>query len=416
MIFLPHCGHYLYNNKIYHKREDAFDDMLINKDYNNRIEFYYNDHVFQAIDWTVPVQVSLDELYKLRAKQLRDQYKYLVLLFSGGADSSQILNTFLKHNIFIDEIICLHTETLSNKLDYSNLDEEMKYYLEYELASKPLLKKVAELSPNTKITAVDQTDFMVDSYVNKKYTHLGLEKGETAQVSIFTERGNTTIFNLLHYPETYLKDSDNIGVIRGFEKPNLLVNKTELKFYFTDITLHQTKSIRKYNMNKITFEDFYWSPNFPLIPIKQCQIIKELLETNYAFFNMFYTLQIAIRQHKNKTKYDQHLRLFNPSLILERKLVHIIYPDFNPNQFVAPKPRKVNMEVELINATLQTNAVDVLSEYKKYVLKKYDKIVYKDQMREHILSRTYSLGKLNFKWKDTPNKERILEILKSINE
>ena len=74
------------------------------------------------------------------------------------------------------------------------------------------------------------------------------------------------------------------------------------------------------------------------------------------------------------------------------------------------------MEVELINATLQTNAVDVLSEYKKYVLKKYDKIVYKDQMREHILSRTYSLGKLNFKWKDTPNKERILEILKSINE
>jgi len=51
------------------------------------------------------VSESLDFLYALRARQLREKYDYLVLYFSGGADSTNILKTFIDNNIFLDEIV-----------------------------------------------------------------------------------------------------------------------------------------------------------------------------------------------------------------------------------------------------------------------------------------------------------------------
>jgi len=414
-MILPHCGHYYYNNKIYFKREDTLDDMLLNKDYTSSIQFYYNDHIFGAIDWTAPITISLDDLYKLRAQQLRDEYKYLILLFSGGADSSQILNTFLKNDIFIDEIVCLHTTALANKFDFSTHDDEMKYFLEYEYAALPLLKKVADLSPNTKITSVDQTNFMIDSYVNKKFTHLGLEKNEIATTGTFSNRGSSTFFNMIYYPENNTEDLNKIAVIRGFEKPNLHIENNELFFQFFDITMHQTKDIRKNKKDKITLEDFYWSPNFPLIPIKQSQVIKTALETNYEFFNLFYSLQNANKKHKRtKNILLDKFWHFGPILILERKFSNFIYPDFNNQQFVAPKPRKINVEEMLITNTLKINAADVMDEYKHYTIKKYDLIENKRQLRDMISSRLYSLGKLDLRWKNEESKEKIFEIIKSI--
>ena len=89
--------------------------MLLNKDYFGEVSFYYNDHVFDKFDWGIPVDISLDRLYTFRAQQLRDKYKKLILSFSGGTDSIQVLNTFLKNRIHLDEIVVAHhTELLKN--------------------------------------------------------------------------------------------------------------------------------------------------------------------------------------------------------------------------------------------------------------------------------------------------------------
>ena len=58
---------------------------ITQNDYNSPIRFYFHDHLFKKFDWTVEPDVSLQNLYKLRAQQIRDEYDYVILSFSGGS-------------------------------------------------------------------------------------------------------------------------------------------------------------------------------------------------------------------------------------------------------------------------------------------------------------------------------------------
>jgi hypothetical protein len=119
------------------------------------IEWIFNDDVYGTIDWTVPIETPLMELYKRRAQQLREQYDYLVLYYSGGADSTNVLHAFMDNNIFIDEIVMHLPEAVKSTLndqDTSNLN----YYSEVEYAAVAHLKKFKNsLHPNTKIRTND---------------------------------------------------------------------------------------------------------------------------------------------------------------------------------------------------------------------------------------------------------------------
>lgn len=61
---------------------------------------------FDDVNWTEPTE-TFKELCKQRAQQIRDSYDYIILSFSGGSDSTTVLNTFLENNIYIDEILIL---------------------------------------------------------------------------------------------------------------------------------------------------------------------------------------------------------------------------------------------------------------------------------------------------------------------
>ena len=62
-------------------------------------QWHFNDEEFSAHDWKQEPQESLVELYRRRAQQIRDRYDYLVLFYSGGADSTNILQTFINNDI-----------------------------------------------------------------------------------------------------------------------------------------------------------------------------------------------------------------------------------------------------------------------------------------------------------------------------
>ena len=70
------------------------------KDYN--VRFHYNDDFYSVLNVRQEPTETLKELYKRRAQQLRDKYDYLILSYSGGSDSFNILNTFLNNNIKLD--------------------------------------------------------------------------------------------------------------------------------------------------------------------------------------------------------------------------------------------------------------------------------------------------------------------------
>ena len=70
-----------------------------------QIHFNFFNHVYDKVDWTKEPKQSLQELYKLRAEQLLSKYDYVILLLSGGSDSTSIVRTFLNNGYKPNEIV-----------------------------------------------------------------------------------------------------------------------------------------------------------------------------------------------------------------------------------------------------------------------------------------------------------------------
>ena len=68
-------------------------------------KFYYYDDVYEKLNWTIEPPESLDFYYKEQAQRIRDNYDYVILAYSGGYDSSNILETFHFNDIKLDKII-----------------------------------------------------------------------------------------------------------------------------------------------------------------------------------------------------------------------------------------------------------------------------------------------------------------------
>lgn len=396
MIYNDHLGYYLYDNKMYLTREAALDDMLLKKDYTGEIQFYYNDDVFTKIDWKINIPFSISDLYRLRAQQLRDKYKYLILRYSGGSDSTQALESFLKNNILLDEIIVVNHQKAINNLDRNQMakDPHLAEFLEYEYAVIPQLKRVKELSPNTKITLLDTSDNLVNQLVNNRYEHLGRnDEPRALRYVVGSLPKNWTPVLLKHEQETTTRDG--VAIIRGLEKPVVNIKKDRSMFFsFYDITLTATVSMQKHGTS-YTIEDFYWSRDFPLIPIKQSQMIIEKLSSSAKLFSKYIALRNLILLAASDSKIKS-----SPGYILDRWYNTIIYPDWNPKTFVAPKPTIISAEFKLVEALgMKHNANEFTDEFYNYKSYKYDKIVNKKQLSKYIFTKPIYLGQFQPKFK-----------------
>jgi hypothetical protein len=391
-----HTGHYLYKDRIYVKRTDVLDEMIRTRDYSGRMSLYFNDDVFDSLSWHTEINVSLDKLYTYRAQQLRDKYKYLILAFSGGSDSVQVLNTFLKNNIFIDEIITCHHSDLIKNIDESVLynSEELSTFLEYKYATTHYLKKIKEQSPNTKITVLDLSNFLYEQLVNKKFGHMGGDQRLT--------HTNSRVFAT--FPRSYMhsitlnlinRDTAGMALIRGVDKPILKIRNDNLFFFFSDITMHGAKHFNTGELDHIfSFEDFFWSRDMPLIPIRQSQVIKKKLEMDKMFYMNFCFFNEDIDRY-----YLENRDGYSSGGDLERLYSNLIYPDHNPLLFAAPKPKKKSPEFTLMETVVGRHfGKDFLNELRQEAYQKYDKIVYKDQLNKFIYSKKYHLGKIEPKW------------------
>ena len=83
------------------KFSSKYDALMYHKKTKEEVFFYYNDEIYDKIDWSIEPPGTLDFYYKEQAQRIRDSYDYVILCFSGGADSTNILNTFYYNNIKI---------------------------------------------------------------------------------------------------------------------------------------------------------------------------------------------------------------------------------------------------------------------------------------------------------------------------
>jgi hypothetical protein len=265
-------GFYRVGNKIFLNKIEACIYATKSKQH---IKFIYFDLVWQ--NTTTTINAQLNDLYKLRAEQLRDENDYLILNYSGGTDSWTILNTYLTHKIFLDEVVIkwpskaiydgnrnIHTPNLNNK-------HPSNYLTEWEAFMLDDIKLIEKCSPKTKITIYDFSDKLIT--VDNKMIE-NLPSNHFISLPSIIRMGSRT--------ESEIKLSDKkIASIYGVDKPLLCRRENDCFFRFND-------KAAQVSGNNVVY--FFWAPDMPVL----------LIEMAHRMFEWF-------QQNKDKQHFIQNL-------------------------------------------------------------------------------------------------------------
>jgi hypothetical protein len=279
-------GVYTVGNMNFVNKADA---LIYATSTNQEVTWEFNPDVFGAIDWTVPIETSLPELYRQRAQQLRDKYDYLSLFYSGGVDSTNILQTFITNNIFLDEIVMYRPARIINEANTVNR-QPYNIYSEIEFAAVPYLQKYMR-DYRTKIRFID-----VDTSLEKFFQDpdlptcfANIHQYSAQQVGKIAVNVTDQFWNDLYACDV------KVCHILGQDKPFVYYDNDQFGCDFYDDTLNtmiyaNESFSAKYSdiINNQFHECFYWTPDLPQIVIKQCQMIKSAAQQDAAAFARFF--------------------------------------------------------------------------------------------------------------------------------
>jgi hypothetical protein len=304
------------------KFESKIQAFLYSDQVKKEVNWFFNDNVFNTYPWHIEPLESLDDLYDLRARQLREQYDYLILSFSGGADSNNILQSFIRQNLFIDEIVINTMEKGSEK--FTILDSKVKdgwnTGAEHHLQTIPRLKESEKFLSKTKITILDLTDHLFNTLEKSKDESWIFDKREKLNPIGITR------FNYIHFDEVRKQFDKNkkIAIILGIDKPKTLISKNKFYLRFNDRTANMVSIVNHFkDYTNSTVEYFYWDPSCTKMLCKQAHVIKRWLEIAPQYKKIWdvdtTTYKLVVLEH-------------------ERLLRNIIYTNWNPDWFQVDKP------------------------------------------------------------------------------
>lgn len=289
-------------------------------------EWHFNDNEYKTYDWSIEPTMSLDELYDQHTRRLREKYDYLILSYSGGADSHNILMSFIRQNIHLDEIV-VNTMEKGNKksttISTQNV-EATNAAAEHDLQTVPRLKEAAKLIPNTKISICDLTDYLFEYLEGKGDESWVFDKREGLNPAGMTR------FNYLHFGEIRKQfDKDKkFGIIMGVEKPRCFIYKDKFYVSFSDRATNITtvaEHFKEYPNSTIEF--YYWSPDSLDIQCKQIHTIKRWLEMCPQYQHLW-----DAEKELSKDKAMTTIRLYH-----ERLLRTILYTTWDNSWYQADK-------------------------------------------------------------------------------
>lgn len=219
----------------------------------------YHDELWSKLDWTVEPEGALDFHYKMQAQRIRDEYDYVVLCYSGGFDSTNILETFYFNNIKLDKIVV----TGPFKQDsYSGSDENHNGEI-YENAFPYL----TQLRLNSIVQVIDYTDLYGDVTQFSAY-----ELGGNWVEEIGCRYSPHHFFwrDLDRYVVPTQYQDKKTAIIWGTDKPKLHGNS----FQFMDNAITSYARFSQNPRHNVTNINFYWDPDYPLILLKQLHTLK----------------------------------------------------------------------------------------------------------------------------------------------
>jgi hypothetical protein len=268
--------------------------------------------------WHIEPELDIRELYRQRAQQLRDDYDYIRLELSGGADSSSIVFAFLLNDIHLDEVIYRYPAKADKNVSGNAWDTSAANHLsEFDFAVKPILNWIANKSPNTKITVHDYTDDLIsrqgtdESWIFR--TRNALQPGQWSKHTVASSAEQRNLVNR----------NIRIAMVFGCDKPKMCVKDGRWFLYFQDPFANHNSADME-DITNVTTELFYWAPESCAMLAKQAHMVR-------AWFELpeHHRFQSAVRwpnnDHYNRTTYESLVRA-------------IVYPDYDFNTFQVAKP------------------------------------------------------------------------------
>ena len=308
-------GYYLVDNNIsYHKFQAIIDASKT----NSQVRWFFNEDVFFKYPWHIEPATPISELYRLRAQQLRDQYDYIRVECSGGADSTTVVYSFLLNGIRLDEVVFRYPKLGEKNVAGDPYDTRCENTLsEWEFASKPLLNWIATNYPEVKITVHDYAKDMV-SDTNKN------DESWIFKTKHFLQPGHVFKHDDKTLESRGVFDSaKSIAIVYGVDKPKVCIKDNKFFICFNDVfASHSNPIVGEYT--NITNEYFYWTPDMPELLAKQAHLIKN-------WFSMPSTNKMQNLLHWPNVN-------FATRTLYEQTVKAIIYPDYDTSTFQTIKP------------------------------------------------------------------------------
>jgi hypothetical protein len=319
--------------------------ILYSEKNNKKIKFHYYDEQWSKYDWTIEPPESIDYYYKEYAQYLRQTYDYVILCYSGGYDSTNILETFHYNNIKLDKIVIvgafkqdawtgadmnhngelyhnafpylktLGYENITQTFDYSEMFTDLKNFSVHELGES-------------------WTDVIKGFYSPHNWFWKDLEKNVV--------------------PKEW--QDKKVAILFGKDKPEIFIENSKIGFKFKDFVVNSyANQLQK--VNDIERINFYWQPEYPFILLKQLHILKKnFVNRDKSIEQLVYNLKqpLIYKSPKSKNNYFSLRDTF-----LFKKKNSEIY------DFFIHSMKTMNEKIKLENVKVVTS--------KFYPIMKYDK-------------------------------------------
>jgi hypothetical protein len=276
-------GYYVVGWKKFYNKVEA---LKYSTQMGFEVRWVFNDAVYSKIDWTIPIPKTLKELYRDRAQQLRDSYDHIVLHYSGGQDSNNMLHSFIDNNIHLDQIIIQVPKPMLKHIKAKDDTDFSNHWAEFEYQAIPYLKKHEHQLRNTTITVQDMSVATLDTFKHDNWTEI-IQPGASYNLGVISRA--MCQFNDVEILKVSEKGKRSCQLL-GIDKPLVHYDGTGYYCTFADQSAYHIEP-RDYTLKDLfdisVTEFFYWTPDMPEIVVKQAQEIKAACESNILVQNLF---------------------------------------------------------------------------------------------------------------------------------
>lgn len=265
-------GYYIVDGKIFRHKVYAMQEATRKNLKPADITWVFNDHVYNLVDWQSPSGIPLTEWYRRRALQLREKYDYLILAFSGGGDSTNVLDSFVLNNIHLDEVVTWWPRGRAAGDYVASLDPAPENFRsEWDYLIQPKLLWLQKIAPGINISICDN---MSDIRPREPTDDLVEITGHHCWTGIQRYRAIDDVY--FQRQETH----KNCAVIMGVNPPLPALVKRHFFIMFWDFPTNPQYASDHTDRGVRNVEFFYWTPDMPELVREQAHALLDDLRMN----------------------------------------------------------------------------------------------------------------------------------------